>query len=356
MQAKRSKSCCRRRSNDVRRSAPIPPIGESLCVLYVAMTRAVHALDMIIAPSKPNERTWPKTFAGVLRGACAPGEPAEPETTLFLHGDAAWPGTASHSAMPLPDAPLPDAPLADAPLADAPAAETVAIKLRSLDRRRRGLDYRTPSGMEGGGQVDLRWQLKLESVAALTRGSIVHAWFERIGWLEEGPPDDADLLRAAAPWTTPEVDLAQEIARFRAMLDRPTVAAALSKQPFEPAALGFARDICDELRGGNVTRTLDRERSFVVREGDTMVFGTIDRMTRYYRGGKLLAIDILDFKTDAVRDAAGIAQRAATYRPQLAAYRRAMAAVASLAPERIATRLLFVEPGVVKSIRPDDDA
>ncbi len=49
-----------------------PLIGESLCVLYVAMTRAVHALEMIIAPSKVNEKTWPKTFAGVVRGALAP--------------------------------------------------------------------------------------------------------------------------------------------------------------------------------------------------------------------------------------------------------------------------------------------
>ena len=51
-----------------------PWIGESLCVLYVAMTRAVHALDMIIAPSKVNEKTWPKTYAGVLRGAAGGGK------------------------------------------------------------------------------------------------------------------------------------------------------------------------------------------------------------------------------------------------------------------------------------------
>jgi ATP-dependent helicase/nuclease subunit A len=65
-------------------------IGESLCVLYVAMTRAVHALDMIIAPSAVNEKTWPKTFAGVLRGALAPGQPAQPGTLLHQHGDADW--------------------------------------------------------------------------------------------------------------------------------------------------------------------------------------------------------------------------------------------------------------------------
>ena len=42
-------------------------VTESLCVLYVAMTRAIHALHMIVAPAKSNEKSLPKTFAGLLR-------------------------------------------------------------------------------------------------------------------------------------------------------------------------------------------------------------------------------------------------------------------------------------------------
>src|SRR5258708_11990134 len=87
-----------------------PWIGQSLCVLYVAMTRAVHSLDMIVGPSKPNEKTWPKTFAGLLRSALAPGKAAEPETTLFEHGDAAGGGAGQPGALwapPMPDIPIP---------------------------------------------------------------------------------------------------------------------------------------------------------------------------------------------------------------------------------------------------------
>src|SRR5205085_7933505 len=51
-------------------------VSESLCVLYVAMTRAVHALHMIIAPAKANERSIPKTFAGLLRASLGAGQPA----------------------------------------------------------------------------------------------------------------------------------------------------------------------------------------------------------------------------------------------------------------------------------------
>jgi len=32
-------------------------VTESLCVLYVALTRAIHALHIVIAPSHENERT-----------------------------------------------------------------------------------------------------------------------------------------------------------------------------------------------------------------------------------------------------------------------------------------------------------
>jgi len=66
-------------------------VSEALCVLYVAMTRAVHALHMIIAPAKANERTRPKTFAGLLRETLGGGKPAVAGARLHEHGDPKWP-------------------------------------------------------------------------------------------------------------------------------------------------------------------------------------------------------------------------------------------------------------------------
>ena len=43
-------------------------VSESLCVLYVAMTRAVHALHAIIAPSKPKEGPCCGRLPGCSRG------------------------------------------------------------------------------------------------------------------------------------------------------------------------------------------------------------------------------------------------------------------------------------------------
>ncbi len=44
-------------------------VEESLCLLYVALTRARYSLCMVIAPSSDNEKKVPSTFAGVLRAA-----------------------------------------------------------------------------------------------------------------------------------------------------------------------------------------------------------------------------------------------------------------------------------------------
>ncbi|HKD36194.1 MAG TPA: UvrD-helicase domain-containing protein, partial [Pirellulales bacterium] len=336
-----------------------PWIGEALCVLYVAMTRAIHSLDLIIAPSKPIEKTWPKTYAGLLRGALAKDKSADPETTLFEVGATDWasndgagaggqrvvdgrPSVSQVGGVRRP-APNDDA----APV----AVESIDIKLRLSPRRHRGLGYRTPSGLEGCGKVDLRRRLNLQSAAGMTRGSVLHAWFERISWLEDALPSDDDLIRAAAKFATPEIDLTDEIKRFRAMLGRPAVIAALTKKSYdEPAALGFSRAVCADFESGDVELRLQRERAFTTREENSLVYGKVDRVVYFYRGAKLLAADILDFKTDAVRTPAEIAERADVYRPQLAAYRRAAAALTGLPIERISARLLFVEPGVIERV------
>ena len=267
-----------------------PWIGEALCVLYVAMTRAVHSLDMIIAPSKPNEKKWPKTYAGLLRSAMAPGQGAEPETTLYELGDAAWsdetgtgqskvgvPALAGRNRL---KAGLQQSANAASPI----AVESLEIRLRPTAGRRRGLDYRTPSGLEGSGKVDLRRHLRLESVSGMTRGSILHAWFEQIQWLEDGVPSDDELIRIAAKFATPEIDLASEIKRFRAMLVRPAVATALRRSSYDdPAAVGFPKTFCTELKSKDVVKRLKCEQAFVVREANfLLVFGKADRIVYFY--------------------------------------------------------------------------
>ena len=61
-------------------------------------------------------------------------------------------------------------------------------------------------------------------------------------------------------------------------------------------------------------------------------------------GDKIVAADIIDFKTDSVT-ADSINERVEHYRPQLEAYRSAVSRFLNLDSNRIATRLLFVAAG-----------
>ena len=65
-------------------------VEESLCLLYVAVTRAVHGLHMVIAPPKEKEKAIPGTFAGVLRARLAGNAAVESNQPLYEHGDPRW--------------------------------------------------------------------------------------------------------------------------------------------------------------------------------------------------------------------------------------------------------------------------
>ncbi|MBN2023095.1 MAG: UvrD-helicase domain-containing protein [Pirellulales bacterium] len=308
-------------------------VGESLCVLYVAMTRAAHALEMIVAPSKENEKTLPATLAGVLRAALGPGGPVGPETTLFETGDRQGVRRAKAEIAK--------------PALVAPAEAPPALRLAPApDRPRRGLDRRSPSRLEGGPKVELAFRMRLDT-AALDRGTLLHAWFERIAWLDDGEPDEAALRRIGERLGAPPDAMDAHLASFRAALARPAVRAVLQRAQYEgPDAIGPAA-----VRPGVRQPRLRvwRERPFAVLDEGAILGGTIDRLVVLHDGDKAIGANVLDFKTDAIPpgDSAALAARTDVYRPQLSAYRRAVSAMFALPADRVSARLVFVEPGAV---------
>jgi ATP-dependent exoDNAse (exonuclease V) beta subunit len=309
-------------------------VNESLCLLYVAMTRAVHALHMIVAPPRENESVWPKTFAGVLRSAFAAGQQKlEPSAVLYERGDA---GCCRSSS----------------PSVDEPPVEAVAIQLRAGgERRRRSLDRQAPSSLEGGALVYLPGLLQLDSSVATSRGSLVHAWFECVEWLDDGEPDAARLAQQGRRFIASDLDVDAELAGFRRMLREPALVAALSRGGYaDLAQAGFSATVVRELRGRTLRPIVWRERSFAVRQGNTLLRGAIDRLVLLYDGDRVVAADILDYKTDRVSDPSAIAQRVEHYAPQIEAYRSAVAQFMRLPLSHVAARLLFVAPGVVRCV------
>jgi len=327
---------------------------EALCLLYVALTRAVHALHLIVAPSKENEKKMLATPAGLLRAALVGGGPLAPETTAGQWGDADWAG--KHA--PPVERGKAGVKSVEVKTGEPPVAEPLRVKLADAPKQsRRGLDRRSPSQLEGGTRVVLASRIGLEPTDALVRGTVMHAWFEQIEWIDAKTPDDEQLARIARRHASDDGAIARWLADFRSALVRPAVRAVLTRAEY----------------GVPETRLwLGREHPFAVREGDTILNGTIDRLVVCYdrdfaaetdaktipaaiearpipARAKPISADILDFKTDRVADdAAGLDARVEFYRPQMQAYARAVAKMFNLPSDRVNSRLVFVEPGVVR--------
>lgn len=321
-------------------------VEESLCVLYVALTRAVHALHLVVAPSRSNEKTIPCTAAGLLRAALTDGQPATPGAVLYENGQPNW-MMPTEAADPLP-------PAVAQPEKAAKSASPAALLLAPAPHRvSRGLERRLPSQLEGGRQVGLAQRMRLDAAQSLDRGSLMHAWFEAIEWLDTQRPNRGELEKLGQSVILTALDLTSLIDDFERALARPAMSALLTlatyRQPARHAADG---GVC--LRPGLARPRWKvwRERPFALREGDTILSGKIDRLVVLYDGDQAVAADLVDFKTDAVSvdEPRAIDARVAHYRPQLEAYRRAVARLLGLDAGQASARLAFVEAGVVRAV------
>ena len=136
----------------------------------------------------------------------------------------------------------------------------------AAERRWRGLQRVSPSGLEGGTHVRLSDQWSdggSDRAAALARGTLIHAWLEQIEWLDDGPPGDDHLREVAA--SLPELALRPEdierlLAEFRTMLGRPNIAACLSRAAYNHFS--------------GATLKVEAERPIAVRDADASSKGS----------------------------------------------------------------------------------
>jgi ATP-dependent helicase/nuclease subunit A len=348
---------------------------ESLCVLYVALTRAVHALHLITKPIVKAEKSGlPKTFAGLLRAALTDGQPLPPLATVYQDGDPDWFAKTGRAATPG---------------VTSAAAATPSLRLAPLTGpRRRGLDRVAPSDLEG-----TRRSLRLAStggdgLAGRQRGLVIHSWFEQIGWLTDGLPSETELWALTSRLSETRLDpgqLESYLADYHAALARPSVAAVLDPRYYANAAsvgwpatvnsvaqaaiatkgeatatggatggatVGATVGATGGATGGAKTLTVHREWRFAVRSGDELVAGAVDRLVVLRRDGQPLACDVVDFKTDAIPagNPSALEAKVEYYAPQLEAYRDAVARSFRLEPANVTARLVFLSAGEVRRV------
>ncbi|MCX6857823.1 MAG: UvrD-helicase domain-containing protein [Verrucomicrobia bacterium] len=275
---------------------------EELCKFYVALTRAKHA-NYLIATPRP-EKSTSNNFIKLLNLTL--GDEKEPVTDSFGGVDAAVvygsKTTATNrrwfEALP---AKKPEV-----------SAEKESVQVTGEGRLRP--QRRTPSGSETS-IVTAKQLFSRSGRFARSYGTLVHALFEQIQWLNEMDPANLENLWAAVPCLDEGIRH-KALDEVRRSLSASAVSAALSR-PSPQAECWREKRFEIVLKGEWLSGTFDR----VVVEPD--------RAT------------IQDFKTDKVESAEALAARVEGYTPQLHTYREVLSRMTGLPAASIRCQLLF---------------
>lgn len=300
-------------------------ITEAICVMYVAMTRAKHALHMLVRPLfnlDGRKRVKQLSMATLLRGMLAPDAENEPKSggeSIFLRGDKNWDHTKAPGRKTPPAAP-----------AALPAWRDSARAARAG----RSIPTASPSSLESEGHVTAADLLLPATGGARLRGSAVHGWFSLIEFLDdESAPLTREAMLACAAREVPDAPHDQIdlwILQFHEMLARPVVRAALAR----PAILATQKV------------QLWRERAFVVEIDGRLLRGVFDRVVIVQNAdGSAASAHLLDYKTDTISPEKQ-AEIVRQYEPQVRAYVAAIMSMLALPRESVTSQLLFVGAGI----------
>ncbi len=280
---------------------------DELSGLYVALTRAVHSIDLIVtAPGKKS----PSLSHGCIVAEAFDGQIVG---ELSLEGDheEIW----SHA----------DSTGAWAPVHESGGKEPVVEHPLRLDPAPGEAAVRAPSSA-GHGAESVRSLLSGASGRGARFGTLVHALFEDVEWLDGELADDASLRAILARAGDEEAALVDgALVRFREAMDSEALVQLLTRPPGEV--------------------TVHNERSFEVEvegEGGAPLRwrGFIDRLVLHRDEGRVQSAQVIDYKTDA---AASADQVRAAHLEQMEAYRSAVAALFDLPPAEVSCALVWLK-------------
>jgi ATP-dependent exoDNAse (exonuclease V) beta subunit len=268
---------------------------EALCQLYVALTRAKRGLYIYLAARKPSADPDAPTLANwMLKALDAAGNSG----VIYQNGDPSW-----STSLPM---------RTDRAIQDSGRTLGPAVSRRRRTRPS-AHDEATSAGVPGHAATPVSW-----NPAGMAFGSEVHACFECVGWLEDFDPA-----------TLPGTDAGRLVA---ATLGISEIAHLFRKPASHDPVL------------------LLREQPVDAILGDRWVTGIIDRMHvhRDPVSGRVVCVEIIDFKTDAVTDADELVRRHA---PQMRAY----ATVVAMLYPGAEVGLFVVSTALGRVIRIDED-
>ncbi|HMO14732.1 MAG TPA: UvrD-helicase domain-containing protein [Pirellulaceae bacterium] len=311
-----------------------------LCLMYVALTRAKHAMHLLVEDDFKLEH---KTWQGVITNALQVGASAAENSVLWSLGDIDWDSTSFDRKDSPGDI---ESLVGPSPYRD--WSYLNQVRLATPQSVSRMIPLSSPSRREGVRMIELGSTLRsVENMEAMMFGTLIHACFELVDWLDARVPDERELderlstILGAAP-----SQLAEAKHKFFSYIQLPNISRLLSKRRFTDD-----RPTLD-LQDGVGELVVENERAFAVLQGDSLLQGFIDRLVLYQLDGEVRFVEVIDFKTDRFdkHNSAGLSERVEWYLPQMESYRFAAAEVFGLGLEQVAVRLAFVEADQVVKV------
>jgi ATP-dependent helicase/nuclease subunit A len=299
-------------------------VNDALCLLYVAMTRAKHALHMVI-PSRTS-KNHVKRLDGLLLQIIGEEQAQEPDKIIWIAqgSDKNWYRALSSEADH------------EKPAVIKPFSMNVLDDCDVFQGH--GVANSSPSSLEGGGKVNVTDRFNGKTNSGFSWGTVTHYWFEEIEWLD-GPTPSIETLMASAP---------KEEA---ALLGEETLFAAA--QCFIAAIESNVMKKLLTKPEGNVAVFNEQTFALRVEKGTdfasvslkelTDLQGSIDRLVVFYdEEGIPISADVIDWKTDSF-DADELEAKIEHYAPQIASYRLAAAKLLGIEQAVVSTSLVFVK-------------
>lgn len=298
-------------------------VNESLCVLYVALTRSARAL-YLIGPCQPKApKSPPLTSAGIIQMAILDEYSQTPKDVVYAKGNPLW-----YEQLPNYE-PIPQQALATLPVPLATAADSCPLTSAA------------PSSLEGGDRFMLSGVLRSSSVSALLLGTQLHFFMEQIEWSQGAYWETADQT-FTSKYGAVSPELQTHLAMF---LEHSPLAMILNRKFYfddDTSPLQVFEGATKETTQFSV----HNEYPICASIDGELLRGFIDRLVIMRVNEQIIAVDICDYKTDRLNDLTEeLKTTVSHYRPQITAYRKAIAQMFALKPSQIGARLIFTHVG-----------
>ncbi|MDA1177202.1 MAG: UvrD-helicase domain-containing protein [Planctomycetota bacterium] len=304
---------------------------EALCTLYVATTRARHALHLVVPPAASAEKQLSKTIGGLVRASLVGATPIHQwNEIVWSDGDARW-----YESGMLP------------PIAEPAVTVRLPRTINFAKEVARPHVWVRPSEMTGHTRSLGRDRLRGKSSEAAQLGTLLHAWFERIDWLEDGIPGPEVWYEISTALGYPSDVVERAKSQSQDLLVNPSVANLFRRSTYEHAPDALPDQVLANSTKAAWEVELWREQRFAVRDDNRFISGIIDRVVVTCGTDGPVAAEVIDFKSDAIENEQQLVQKETRYRSQMDAYRFAVQRLCGLRSDQVTTKLLFLSCGKV---------